>query len=458
MSKILVKAAIPHWSKFFDTKEEMQQALQSLRFHPERDATLEGVEQVPLSPDSVTFELRATSPKFQDGKLIPLRGAKSLIPGIRSGRVVDRSLVDEGGAFVYPQQITNLGDLPRRDTIEPKKDILIGTTEKPKYHAGKLQGRVNPEGFMPGGFDPSQVFTIDQSPLSRYEARAQLLGGLGYLNRVAPEYHNEPAGIATRALLTAGIQPDSTANPLTAWGEPYTVDDEYFANKRKQNENAGRVITGEPMEIAMRLLKMNDPHEDDYAIEDDLYGDSNQTFDNRYIYELMRQIRDDGKTHNNILSEMSSGQKGADTRKRNKMLNQNRLAEIEQRQQERYRRGEIPYPIYRSEPMDIVWRMLKEELNRVASSPTLMRQRRVVADQNPANLPCPRCGNKILQEPCPRCGRPASLGAGTLKYDISKKESKPFHGYNPNSKKAKRRKSFCARMAGVKGPTSKKVN
>ena len=76
----------------------------------------------------------------------------------------------------------------------------------------------------------------------------------------------------------------------------------------------------------------------------------------------------------------------------------------------------------------------------------------------------------------------------------AKKKSKPFHGYNPNkhhrkgglnakgrakakreqgsnlkppvttkpsklkpgSKKAKRRKSFCARMTGVKGPTSKK--
>jgi hypothetical protein len=76
---------------------------------------------------------------------------------------------------------------------------------------------------------------------------------------------------------------------------------------------------------------------------------------------------------------------------------------------------------------------------------------------------------------------------------LSKKSDKPFHGYNPNkhsregglnakgrakakreeganlkppvtqkpstlkpgSKKAKRRKSFCARMSGVKGPTSK---
>lgn len=76
----------------------------------------------------------------------------------------------------------------------------------------------------------------------------------------------------------------------------------------------------------------------------------------------------------------------------------------------------------------------------------------------------------------------------------AKRKSKPFHGYNPNKhskkgglnakgraaakrksganlkppvttkpsklkpggKKAKRRKSFCARMTGVKGPTSKK--
>ena len=80
-----------------------------------------------------------------------------------------------------------------------------------------------------------------------------------------------------------------------------------------------------------------------------------------------------------------------------------------------------------------------------------------------------------------------------IAFDVLKKKSKPFHGYNPNkhhrkgglnekgrakakretvanlkppvttkpsklkpgSKKAKRRKSFCARMTGVKGPTSK---
>lgn len=89
---------------------------------------------------------------------------------------------------------------------------------------------------------------------------------------------------------------------------------------------------------------------------------------------------------------------------------------------------------------------------------------------------------------CPSCN---TLVASLL--TKAKKKEKPFHGYNPNkhspkgglnakgrakakreeganlkppvttkpsklkpgSKKAKRRKSFCARMGGVKGPTSK---
>ena len=91
-----------------------------------------------------------------------------------------------------------------------------------------------------------------------------------------------------------------------------------------------------------------------------------------------------------------------------------------------------------------------------------------------------------------RTGAPMDLSWRMLK--SKKKKSKPFHGYNPKkhskkgglnakgrakfkretganlkppvttkpsklkagSKKAKRRKSFCARMTGVKGPTSKK--
>jgi len=86
-----------------------------------------------------------------------------------------------------------------------------------------------------------------------------------------------------------------------------------------------------------------------------------------------------------------------------------------------------PFLFQNSEPMDIAFQLLKEELSRVASSPTIMRQpRKIVANQNPANLPCPKCGNRILQEPCQRCGRPASLGAGTLKSDISKNLNRWF--------------------------------
>ena len=117
----------------------------------------------------------------------------------------------------------------------------------------------------------------------------------------------------------------------------------------------------EPMDLAFRLLKTNDPHEDDYVIEEDLHGDSNQALDNRHIYELMGRIRDDGETHNDIRTTMNRGEKGADTRKRGAMLNQNWLAELEQKNQERFRRGST-YPIYRSEPMDIAMRLLKESV------------------------------------------------------------------------------------------------
>ena len=79
------------------------------------------------------------------------------------------------------------------------------------------------------------------------------------------------------------------------------------------------------------------------------------------------------------------------------------------------------------EPMNIAFQLLKEELNRISSSPTLYRQPRVhTANQNPANLPCSMCDGRILQQPCQKCGRPASLGAGTLKSDISKNLNRWF--------------------------------
>ena len=51
------------------------------------------------------------------------------------------------------------------------------------------------------------------------------------------------------------------------------------------------------------------------------------------------------------------------------------------------------------------------------------------------------------------CCTPSELAFAVIK---AKKKSKPFHGYNPNKHHKKGRKSFCARMGGMQGPTSKK--
>ena len=94
-------------------------------------------------------------------------------------------------------------------------------------------------------------------------------------------------------------------------------------------------------------------------------------------------------------------------------------------------------------------------------------------------------------EPCSCCTpmQQASMALLETHFEKGKKKSKPFHGYNPNrhsrkgglnakgrakakreeganlkppvtesnpkGKRAGRKKSFCARMTGVKGPTSK---
>ena len=147
----------------------------------------------------------------------------------------------------------------------------------------------------------------------------------------------------------------------------------------------GQVSKMNPIDDAWSIIKMNDPHEDDYTIEDDPFQHTNQTFDNRYINQLRLQMLDDGENHLDIRNEMSSGEKGADTRKRNIMLNQNRLAELEEINRERFRRGRTQ-PIsfsteepdmkekrfhrrfnqalmYRSEPMDIAFQLLKERVS-----------------------------------------------------------------------------------------------
>jgi hypothetical protein len=189
------------------------------------------------------------------------------------------------------------------------------------------------------------------------------------------------------------------------------MDKEYINEVPTFSQVPFNPLTGftrsEPMDLAFRLLKTNDPHEDDYVIEEDLHGDSNQALDNRHIYELMGRIRDDGETHNDIRTTMNRGEKGADTRKRKEVLNQNWLAELEEKNQERFRRGST-YPIYRSEPMDIAMQLLKYEgeeewlATQAADRQRIeeaMAQHRAGMRDETRSVPCTFCGAGI-GEPC----------------------------------------------------------
>lgn len=143
----------------------------------------------------------------------------------------------------------------------------------------------------------------------------------------------------------------------------------------------------------------------------------------------------------------------------------------------------------------------------------MRREKNPSPDAKAGKTSCLTCGGKGSAVPCKDCGY-SQMPMGKFRVSkpsrdkknptfgkseellvsvLLKAKSKPFHGYNPNkhsrkgglnakgrakfkretgsnlkppvttkpsklkpgSKKAKRRKSFCARMGGVKGPTSK---
>ena len=288
MGFILVKAVVPHWSKYFDTLEDMQDANQLIRVEPVRPKTqlhTSQLEYMPWSGFTTNWEKRETAPSniSQSG----LGSAESLIPGIAHGEVYDEDILREGGAFVYPKSLPYLGDLPvtrRPDNID---NVLIGSTQKPDYYAGVLEGRMTPEGTIRGGFDPDQVFLISDPklPFQRKDLGYVHSMGRGYrsktpsefLESMAPEYRNEPTGRAAQALIAAGVENPSLTYD---WGDyPKTVDREFITSRKVPQFTEGmpdkylealetgwlgglpienvnpRKVAGEPMDIAFLLLK-----------------------------------------------------------------------------------------------------------------------------------------------------------------------------------------------------------
>ena len=244
-----VKKALPrHWSKDFDTTEDLRNVLRQARLMSFEDA--KNIENIPLRPDVRDWELSHTA-----------QGMKSIIPGIQGGKITDQGYVDEGGAFTYPPQLQSflpminpdarmsvtMPDIPgSMGKPSGRPSVLVGSFEKPEFHATQKEGRVQTEGFMPIGFDHSQAVLLTEP--SRAFARQEVPMAIqnlvgGKMKDYAPGTfgYDEPVG---RAMESFNILPYSSENPLSqfsGWGQPRTVDDVFRLS--------------EPMDIAMRLLK-----------------------------------------------------------------------------------------------------------------------------------------------------------------------------------------------------------
>ena len=242
-----VKKALPrHWSNYFDTVNELHEFMRGSDGMT-RVSSLEDLKNLETPPNNrhpvQNWEL------FNTGKN---KNMKSLIPGIAQGEVFNQDLVDEGVIFGYPANRTSfstqgMADLPP----SPRPQGLVFIDQKPDFHATPNEGRVQTEGTIHGGISPDQaiLLTDPTKPINRKElAQAGFSRNRGenWLAGVPEEYHIEPRGLAEQALNKLP-QPNPEApfpsayGPYNPWGAPRTVDDVFQL--------------GEPMEIAMQLLK-----------------------------------------------------------------------------------------------------------------------------------------------------------------------------------------------------------
>ena len=370
MKPVLVKKALPrHWSKDFDTTEDLRNALRQARLMSLEDA--KNIENIPLRPEIRDWELEQTA-----------EGMKSIIPGIQGGKITDQGYVDEGGAFTYPAQLQSflplihpearmsgvtMPDIPgSMGKPSGRPSVLVGSFEKPEFHATQKEGRVQTEGFMPGGFDPSQAVLLTEP--SRAFARQEVPMAIhnlvgGKMKDYAPGTfgYNEPVG---RAMESFNILPHSTENPLSqysGWGKPRTVDDEFRLS--------------EPMDIAMRLLKEARP----YALIPNFdlrhmlnpKSDIQESYTRLYVPHALSNAESATEVYNQLMQEAKIREEETD------------YFPLPQTQIEDY--GEQHPPIFRynatnavryrphfqdihtGEPMDLAWRLLKMPI--VSDSP-----------------------------------------------------------------------------------------
>ena len=180
------------------------------------------------------------------------------------------------GTFVYPLDVSSFA--PERFTTGGDTDFLtsgypdmnrgigdtvtLGILDKPEWRAGQAHGRTQPEGYQPMGFDKDAFVRLDGGlgvsavgPREEWSALARRLSPAFAEPTIGDEalhFYDYPALYRTLSKLPVTTTA-SKRNPLTGY-KPTNID---FLLDRM---GGARVVTGEPMDLAMDALLKNQPY------------------------------------------------------------------------------------------------------------------------------------------------------------------------------------------------------
>jgi len=189
------------------------------------------------------------------------------------------------GRFVYPFEATSFA--PQRGGVDadvpdsylwdvhshrPRQLHLYGFegNTTPQRYAGFDEGRAQPEGIIYGDIDDDLITRFSNKPVTldnlRYGAMALMPNSLLPLQ---VEDLNEKQAEAAQLLMDAGVPPLLTQGNGLAGHTPFRQWDAAPERSAIPTEelpyatNPGRVITGEPMDIAFQLLKEDIDYQDE---------------------------------------------------------------------------------------------------------------------------------------------------------------------------------------------------
>ena len=255
MTKVLVKAYLPT----LDEKRGVSlDDIESLRWIPSRR------RKTFSKPLSVSRSTRVGTGENIPWELGVLENKGKPLPGLldpnNPGQINPN--VDVSGTWVGP---SNIGTLLDPDfTFDPRKDqaTLLGITETPHWFRDMKEGAKTHagEGFQYGGFDKDAFVEI---PLPK-SADPQSISNVAF-NMIAPPFYQKDLGKDAEEIadfISQFPQTQGTGTWRQKVGDPLTLQqliDQGHLMPLSENQkilNSPFIQTGEPMDIAMRLLKL----------------------------------------------------------------------------------------------------------------------------------------------------------------------------------------------------------